>query len=378
MRADLRGVAAVVTLGAAAASIGYTLFAIARLDQFASRRKRGSEALNRPPVTVFKPVAGIEPELEQNLRSFCVQRYPAYDVVFGVLGAGDPALALVQRIAREFPERTRVVIGDGVARFTNPKVSNLAAMLDGAGGEIFVIVDSDMRVGADYLRAIAAPFADPRVGAVTAIYRGEPAADDLASLLGAMWISEQFAPSTLVAAALEPLAYTFGSTMAVRRTLFEGIGGAEALGETIADDHTLGQAVRAHGFRVALADYVVANVVAERSVAGLFAHELRWARTIRGVRPRSYAGIVLTYPIPLAVAGLLLARNRRRAAGVLVAAAAARLMLHRTAHRVLGTRRAPLPALIPLRDALGIVTWAAAFLGRRVRWRDATLEAAKA
>ena len=375
MRADLRGVSGKLALAAALASIGYTGFAATCVRAFGRRMRERTFAANaaRPIVTVLKPVHGVEPGLEENLRSFCAQDYPAYDVVLGVHGADDPALEIIGRVAAAFPDRTTVAVGDGVARFRNPKIANLAGMLAHARGDVLVIADADMRVTPDYLDAVVAPFADPRVGAVTAIYRGEPAEDTLASVLGAMWITEQFAPSALVASAMQPLAHTFGATMAVRRDVFHAIGGLSALGDRLADDHALGKLVAEHGRTVALAAYAVENVVAEHGVRALLRHEVRWARTIRSVRPASYPGIVLTYPVPLAVLHLALARRKKRAFALALAAMLARLALRATAQRALGTRKRSAMRLVPLRDALGIAVWALGLFGSAVRWRDAEL-----
>jgi ceramide glucosyltransferase len=375
MRAELRTAAAAISLGAALASIGYAAFAVTRLRAFGRRvRARPTAPARQPSITVIKPVHGLEPGLEENLLSFCAQDYAAFEVVFGVHDAGDPALAVVRRAAAAHPLRSKVVVGDGTARFRNPKIANVAAMLPGTGGEIIVIADSDMRVEAGYLTALAAAFEDERVGAVTAIYRGEPADDSVASRLGAMWVAEQFAPSVLVANALEPLAYTFGSTMAVRRAVLERIGGIAALGDTLADDHALGDRVVGAGFTVALAGCVVSNQIAERDIAGLVEHEVRWARTIRSVRPGSYLGIPLTYPLPLALAHLALARDKPIALAVVALAALARYGVHAAAHAALGTRTVPPAGLIVLRDALGAGVWLLGLRRGRVRWRGRQLD----
>ena len=373
MRADLRGIAEKLALAAALASIGYTAFALTRVRTFGRRVRERAPAKTRPSITVLKPVHGLEPGLEANLRSFCEQDYPGFAVVFGVHRADDPALGIVRRVAAEFAERTTVVVGDGIARHRNPKIANLAPMLAHANGDVLVIADSDMRVTPGYLDAIAAAFDDPRAGAVTALYRGEPADDTLASALGAMWITEQFAPSALVAHALEPLAHTFGATMAVRRSAFDALGGLDALGGRLADDHALGKLVTEHGHTVALAAYVVENTVAERGVRALIRHEVRWARTIRSVRPGSYPGIALTYPIPLALLHFALASRKMPALALVALAVSARLALRGAAHAALGCRTTPSAALVPLRDALGIGVWALGLFGRGVRWRESAL-----
>jgi ceramide glucosyltransferase len=374
MRADLRGAASAVALGAALVSIGYTAFALIRLRAFA--RRPPPRPARREPITILKPVHGLEFELEQNLRTFCRQDYPEFQVVLGVLDPGDPALAVLRRVASECGDRVTVVAGDGIVRHRNPKIATLAPMLPHARHELLVVADSDMRVGPGYLDAIAAAFDDPQVGAVTCIYRGESAGDGLSSTIGAMAITEQFAPSALVATTLERMTYCFGGTMAVRRAVLDEIGGLDALGTQLADDAALGRFTAEHGHRVALAEYVAATVVDEPGLLTLVAHELRWARTIRSVRPRSYAGLILTYPLPLALVYLALARKRGLALRVVALAAAVRVALHLAAHRVMAAPRRPPLALIPLRDAVSVVVWLCGLGGNEVRWRGRELRIA--
>ncbi len=371
MRADARDLAAGAALGATLAAIGFTAFALIRLRAFSRRAPARSRA--RPAVTILKPVHGLEPGLEDNLRTFCTQDYPQYQVVLGVLDPTDVALPVLQRLAATCGEHVNLVAGDGIVRHRNPKIATLAPMLPHARHDILIVADSDMRVGPDYLEAMAAAFDDPDVGAATCIYRGEPADGGLASTLGAMQITEQFASSVLVATAIEPMTYCFGGTMAVRRSVLDEIGGLDALGAQIADDAALGRLAAEHGHRVALAKYVAATVVDEPDLRALIAHEVRWCRTIRAVRPRSYAGFLLTYPVPLAIAFLALARKRRFGAGIFALAIAVRIAMHVAAHRVLAAPRRPPLALIPLRDLLGLTIFALGAFGNDVRWRGRNL-----
>ncbi|MDQ6942662.1 MAG: bacteriohopanetetrol glucosamine biosynthesis glycosyltransferase HpnI, partial [Candidatus Eremiobacteraeota bacterium] len=366
--------AAAVALTATLASIAYTVLAISRLRAFA--RPPAARSVRRPGITILKPVRGVEPLLAENLRSFCAQAYPEFQVVFGVLDPGDPALEIIRAVAAEHADRTTVVAGNGVAEHRNPKISTLAPMLAHAKYGILAISDSDMRVGPSYLDAVAAAFDDERVGAVTCTYRGEPADDRLASRLGAMGIGEQFVPSALVAIAIEPLTFCFGATMAVRRGVLDAVGGLRAIGTHLADDFAMGHLVSEHGLRVAFAPYAVTNTVSEPGMRALFSHELRWLRTIRSVRPKSYAGIILTYPVPLALLYAALAPDRGQALPVAALAVLVRLALHREAHRSIGTQRPPALWLIPLRDALGVVVWICGSFGRGVRWRGTKFEIA--
>jgi len=198
----------------------------------------------------------------------------------------------------------------------------------------------------------------------------------LANVLGAMLFTEQFTPSALVALAIEPVRFIFGATMAVRRDVLAEIGGIEELGGYLADDYALGRLVTEKGHLVAVARFVVTNVVAERDLQALLEHEVRWARTIRAVRPLNYLGILLTYPLPLALGYLALARRKRFALALTAAAALVRLTIHDAAHRALGSRSRPALRLIPLRDALGVVVWALGLRGRTVRWRETVLHVA--
>lgn len=374
MRADLRGAAACVVLGATLGGIGFLSFALARLRAFG--RLPAPRSALRPPVTLLKPVHGLEFELEENLRTFCAQDYPEYQVVLGVLAPDDAALPVLRRLAAEFGERVTVAVGDGVARHRNPKIATLAPMLPHARHELLVVADSDMRVGPDYVDAIAAAFDDPHVGAATCIYRGEPADNGVASALGAMAITEQFAPSALVATAVEPMSYCFGGTMAVRRPVFDAFGGLDALGAQLADDAAMGRFTAELGHRVVLARYVAATVVDEPDLRALLGHELRWARTVRSVRPGGYAGLILTYPLPLALAYLALARRRGFALGVVAAAATVRVALHFAAQRIMRAPRRPSLGLIPVRDVLGLAVWMAGLRGDEVRWRGRPIQIA--
>ncbi len=272
------------------------MLALHRLRTLHRRTDRICAEHGTPPVTILKPLAGLEVELLENLRSFVDQRYPRFQVIFGVTDPADRAVAIVERVMAEFPHADVSIVIGNPASAANPKVANLCAMIGRAKYDLLVIADADMRVDCGYLRTIVASFDDPRVGAATALYCGE-AANNVASMLGAMYINEQFVPSVMVAHLLEPLTYCFGSTMAVRRAVLDDIGGLAALSAHIGDDYLLGKLVTDRGYTVALAPNLVRNIVYERNIRALLRHELRWARTIRAQRPSGYASLFLTQPL---------------------------------------------------------------------------------
>jgi len=357
---------------AAGAGVAYLGFALSRVRRFGARQPAKPRAL--PSVTILKPLFGAEAGLYQNLCSFCEQDYPDYEVILGVADDSDPALEVARRVIERFPQRARLAIGNGTARARNPKVANLIGMLAVTRDtDVIVIADADMRVGPDYLRSVVAPLEDAGVGAVTCLYAGT-APSGLASQLGAMFINEQFAPSVLVAGALEPLRYCFGATIAVRRSVLDALGGFGALSTHVADDHLLGQLVTDRGLRIALADYVVENVIHEPDFLTLWSRELRWSRTIRSVRPLGHAFSFLTFGLPLAAGAVLLGRGHRIGAILLGGALALRVAVHYETNAALGVPRAGSPLLIPLRDALSFAVWVAAFFDRVVDWRGQRLE----
>jgi len=327
-----------------------------------------------PPVTVLKPLCGAEYELYEALKSFCEQRYPRFQIVFGVRDAEDPAVAVVHRLQREYPGLDLQLAIDPTQRGSSRKVSNLMNMMPLARHDLFVIADSDVRVAPDYLSRVVAPLQDPSVGIVTCPYRGRPR-PGFWSLLGSMFVNEWFMPSAHVAALFGSRSFAFGATIALRREVLAGIGGFAAIANQLADDYRLGQLTRRMGLKTVLSEVVVETCVDERSFADLVRHELRWLRTIRVVQPAGYAFSFISFGVPTAAVGCLLAGGADATLAMLAITAAARLMLH------FAVCRAPLPAwrigAVVLNDTLGFALWCWGFTARRVQWRQVRYHVAR-
>jgi ceramide glucosyltransferase len=360
-----------ILLVIAIAGAVYLALAVLCLAAFTRRRlELATEFL--PSMTLLKPVAGLEPELYESLASFCNQEYDEfYEVFFCLPERDDPALAIVERVVADFPScRTAVMIGQAPGML-NPKIANLAKPGVEPRGEIVVISDSDIRVGRDYLRALATPFASERVGAVTCLYSGMPS-DNVVARLGAMQIEDGFAPSVLVALALGKLRFCLGATMAVRRRVLEAIGGLAALGQHIADDHRLGELVTQGGNEVELSRCTVATGVFEANLTSLWRHELRWARTNLTLAPLGYIFSFLMYALPLALLYLAVSRNLSWGLPLLAIVAVLRLAVHYLARSALQATHPDDAWLIPVRDFLSLAMWAASLFGRTIYWRDQT------
>jgi len=357
-----------VLLGASVFAALYWLGALMCVNLFG--RRRPTPPRSSPPVSVLKPLRGDDGYLHENLRSFCEQDYPRFEVVFGVHSLDDPAVAVVERLIRGFPHlELRLVVAERVIG-TNRKASTLANLVRQAKHDTFILADADMRVDPAYIRAVVAPLEERTVGLVTCLYYGG-ARRGAASRLNAMFINEWFLPAALVGARIERLRHAFGATIACRRDTLDAIGGFEAVADHLADDYMLGWLASRRGLRVALAPYLVENVVAERDLRSLFFHELRWARTLRTVRPVSYFCSLFTYGIPVSLlwAGVGTAGHiALLAVGMHVGLRClGRAMLYRS----LG-RRVPWSEtwLVPVRDTASFVLGLLSFLGHTVRWHD--------
>ena len=320
-----------------------------------------------PPVTILKPLCGAEPETYECLRSFCNQEYPDYQVIFGVCDAQDPAVAIVSRLQREFPQRDLQMAVERRQHGGSRKVSNLINMMPLARHDFLVLSDSDVKVKRDYLAKIAAPLLEDGVGIVTCAYRACPRRG-VWSMLGSLFINDWFAPSVRVAAFAGSRAFAFGATIAIRRGVLAAIGGLASIADQLADDYRLGELTRRQGLRTVLSEVVVEVCVAERSLGELMRHELRWLRTIRALRPVAYGLSFVTFGVPVAVLGTLLAGCAAPAVGMLAVTVLARLTLH------LSTRVPSSSALqlliLPLRDVLSLGLWVWGFATRRVYWRE--------
>ena len=355
---------------AAAAALGYTALAIACTARFSRREEKPDPDRELPAVTLLVPLHGDESGLEENLRAFALQDYPVCQLVLGVARADDSALAVAQRVMEALPDRDIAIDVGEVRGARNPKIANVLSMMRLVRHHVLILADSDTRVDPAYVRSVTAPLRDPGVGVVTCLFAG--ASDGtLSSTLGAMFMTEQFIPSVLVNRFLGLAQHCLGPTNAFRAEVLSAIGGFDALAPHLADDYMLGNFVARRGLRVVIPPYVIRTVVSDSNLAQLWDHELRWHRTIRAVQPGGYAGMFLTYPVPLALLAFLLAPSATRF-GVLCLAALARIALQRVAARTFGVPAAPAWLTLP-RDLFGFSVWCCGLGGDGVRWRGAEL-----
>jgi ceramide glucosyltransferase len=342
----------------------YLAFAAGCVWRFGRYQTRAP--VRRPPVSILKPLSGHEAELYSNLSSFCEQRYPEFQIVFGVRRADDPALQTVRRVMTARPELDLSVVIDDRVSGANPKVANLINMLPAARHDILVLADSDVRVGPDYLNAVVSALTQPGAGAATCLYAGRPNGG-FWSELGALFINQGFLPAALLGKLLCSREDTFGATIAIDREKLEEIGGFGAIGDYFVDDCELGRRVRETGATVALVPCLVDTVVDAVSPVALLRQQLRSMRAIRTASPAGIFGLFIAHPFSFAALGALLEPNAPVTLTALITAIATHVVLARTTAVALHARVRVW--LLPFYDCLSSFLLVAALFVRRISWR---------
>jgi ceramide glucosyltransferase len=349
-------------------SFSYMLIIFAALRFF--RRLRATPRDFTPPLSVLKPVHGLDPEAYENFASFCCQDYPQYEVLFAVANEQDPATPVIRKVIADFPALPiRLVVGAKKIG-SNDKVNKLCAMAHAARHDVLVQSDADIRVMPGYLRSVAAPFSNPKVGATTSLFTGIPTRS-LWPELEAIYLSTDFMPAVLMARQLEGVHFALGASVAVTRQSLAEIGGFEALANEAADDYELGYRIAARGHRVELVDGTVKTWCSLATLHDFFIQRLRWAIMARQSRPLGYVGLIFAQGLPWTILAALVSPTRLVAGGFVAAYLLLRMGTVWTMgiwglHDDLLKRRW---WLVPLWDAFAFLIWLISLFWNRVRWR---------
>ena len=326
-----------------------------------------------PAASVLKPVRGLDPDAYENFASFCSQDYPEFEILFAVNDPQDPAVAVVQKLMLDFPERAIRLIVVEERLGPNIKVSNLCRLVREARHNLLVITDSDVRVEPGYLQSVARMFRDPGVGGVTALYRGR---DNLrfVAAMDCVGSSAAFCGAALVARELEGLKFMMGSTMATTKERLAEIGGFQAMADLHSDDYELGHRIAARGYRIELLPEPVWMAFPSQTLGAYLRHELRWAIGIRNIRPGGHFGMLFTHGLPWAIAAACVAPSAAIASAYL----GAYLLLRFAMAWTVGAWGLNDPVLrrriwlLPVRDFFSFFVWLASFAVNRIEWRGSS------
>ena len=357
-----------VLLLAAAPLVYYVLAALAALRFFRKERARKLPDYT-PPVSLLKPVRGLDFGSFENFSSFCRLDYPEYEILFAVNDEGDPAVPVIERVIAEFPGcRMRLLVG-AEELGANRKVNKLARLAREAQNDVLVLTDGDVRVGPNFLREVVAPLADERTGAVTSFYRAI-AERNLWAELEAVGASSDFFAGVLMAQWTEGVHFGLGASITTTKQWIGKMGGFEGIAGTLADDYELGNRIARVGGVLLLSREAVWTMYPAQTAKDFWNHQMRWARTIRLCRPLSYVGLLLTQGLPWMLLAALVAPARWVAISYLLAYVLLRFVMAWTVG-VWGVEDQVLRKkiwLVPLRDAFYFVIWLASFGSNRITW----------
>ena len=353
----------------ALAPLAYYFVAIFAAIRFLRRERARSLPDFHPPVSILKPVRGVDFATYENFSSFCRQSYPDYEILFCVNDLSDPAVAVIHKVMAEFPQNRIRILTDAAKLGTNQKVNNLVLLAQAAEHEILVQSDGDVRVGPNYLREMASPFADEQLGVLSCFYRSTAQAN-LGAELEAIGAASDFFAGALVADWKEGVTFALGASLATTKTWLSKIGGYESLVDLLADDYEIGNRVHKAGGKVRLSREIVWTMYPAQTLRGFWDHQVRWARTVRVVRPFSYLGLLVTQGLPWAIVAALVTPTATVGAAYLLSY----LILRLTVAWVVGAWGIGDEVvgrklwLVPFRDAVHFLVWLAGFTSNRVNW----------
>ncbi|HEX4380133.1 MAG TPA: glycosyltransferase, partial [Candidatus Acidoferrum sp.] len=344
-------------------------------DANAQRRQAESiPAANLPPVSLLKPVHGLESRLKENIESFFQLDYPQYEIIFAADLEDNAALAVVREICARYPQIPTQIVVTGAPPWPNPPAYAFFRMAEHAKNDILVTSDSDVLVDRNYLREVVPPLLDPKNGMLTCVYRGKNAGG-FWSGVHAVGMSVEMTAGVVTANMLEGMKFGLGPTIVVRRDALDKIGGYSALHDYFANDFMLGNLIEKSGYHIVLSRHIIDHVVSPYPFVRVWRDEVRWARSTRGSRPWGHLFSGLIYAMPYGILGFAAAAALGRFwLGIALLAAA---LLNRIIESYVigwGVVRDPAARsfwLYPLRDLLGFFVWAASYLGRyRAVWRN--------
>lgn len=358
-----------VALTAASLALYGTMMALFMRGMLRRRKRVRTDVERAPRVTVLKPLAGRDDDLEANLESFARLDYPDLEILLGVASVDDPAYHVARRFIALHPRiDARVVLTDSEAAI-NPKVAQLVGLERDATGDIYVISDSNVRVGPRYLWSIVSELVDPRVGVVCNLFAGT-GERTLGAALENLQIGCHAAPGMVAADALSTRPLTVGKSMSMRRRDLARLGGFLPVGHYLAEDHALGRRFLDAGFVVRTSFEPVENRNVDCSVARTLERHTRWTKMRRALSPAAFALEPMMTPILVASAGVLLAPGKVTAAllGVtcVVQTTAALVSVRLLRGHWLPWKYLPLELV---RSSVLAFCWLRACASRRIDWR---------
>jgi ceramide glucosyltransferase len=331
--------------------------------------QRVPATLFTPTVSLLKPLKGCDAETTKCLRSWFRQDYPApVQILFGVASPEDPVCEVVRSLLAEHPKADAQLIICAESLGPNPKVSTLIQLERRVKNEVIIVSDADVLVPLDFVSQVVVPLEAEKVGLVNCFYRLQ-GATNLAMRWESFAVNADFWSQVLQAQTLKPLDFAMGAVMVTHRKQLEAIGGSSALVDYLADDYQLGNRIARSGARIAICPVVVDCLSAAMTFREVWAHQTRWARTIRVCQPVPYFFSILSNATlwPLA---LFIAAPARFVWPAVAVCVAIRMAMGAWCEKKLARQVDGISFWMgPVKDLLQVFIWARAFLGSHITWR---------
>jgi ceramide glucosyltransferase len=260
------------------------------------------------PVSILKPLKGVDDNLEDNLKSFFKLEYPKYEILFGINSHDDPAVEIVEKLIKRYSHiKSKLVIG-GSASFLNPKINNLSNIVYHANYNYLLISDSNVKVEPHYLKENMKLMFLPNAGLVTSTIKGT-GARNLGSILENLHINTFVAGSVFLISNLLHYPIVIGKSMLLKREVLERINGFEAFANYLAEDHLIGKAVRKTGYNIYHSPHVINNINIHWPLKRFFNRHIRWAMIRKRLNIIRYFFELISNPVMTAFFYLIVAFN---------------------------------------------------------------------
>jgi ceramide glucosyltransferase len=230
-----------------------------------------------PPISILKPLKGLDDNLFDNLASFCTQDYPEYEIIFSLQDHNDPAYKVARKIKDKYPEKDISIIVERCDTGLNPKVNNLITAYRASKYEYVLISDSNVMVDKDYLREIVKPMRDPDVGLVTNIIKGV-GGNSIGSIFENLHLNSFIIGSVCLLDRFLKMPCVIGKSILIRKSDLEAIGGFMAVKDVLAEDYVIGERIHKMGKRIVLSNHAIRNVNVYWGIKKFLNRHTRWGK----------------------------------------------------------------------------------------------------
>lgn len=322
-----------------------------------------------PPISILKPLKGLDDDLSYNLTSFCKQAYPDYEIIFALEEKGDPAFKLAEEIKKQYPQKKISIVVKKRDYALNPKVDNLIAAYEASQFPYVLISDSDVRVADDYLQEIIKPMEDPKVGLVSNLIRGI-GDRTFGSLLENLHLNSFVIGHVAILNGFFKMPTVVGKSMLMRKEAFEEIGAFEPVRSVLAEDYVIGDLMDKKGKRVVTLGYVVNAVNHYRTFKQFIKRHVRWGKLRRKLAGIGYVSEIISNAVFISCIALVVLGPTTRTISLVAAAVVVKIV----GDYLLGRRiRSAHPffhyLVSPIKDVIIGFLWFVPFFSRNVMWR---------